>query len=505
MYTARQHVLELPPWGLDDTFQTVGLAPLLLHLWGDTFRQRFSTASQTGGVLDLDNVANLVASSKNTVQILLVVSRRDAETGAGADERSGGVANNDDRDLALEHLVTESGDLGGVVKHDGNDGRVIVAVDDVAETLQPKTKVARVEGNALETLLTLTRCKFTGDDTEGSQDLHENRGSRGFAEESGGVCASELVDDVLLGSNITTVGAEGLGQSTHEDINLGRIHTEVVANTAAAGAEGTDAVSLVDIQEELVLLLESQNTGEIHHGTLHRVQTLNSNENLLPGAVSAGLALRNSLAKLGLEIADVVVLERANNSARETGTNANRGVVELVREDQAALGHQSRERAGVGDETHGEDHGGRLANKLGHLALHLDGKIVGTRISTGAGRAKAILAHTFLHRVGAGAVGLGETEVVVGAHVEGLSVGASELVGAVEVVRLAIHEGDEAARNTGSRSGEAVVQAELQSPDVEVVKVIIKRRISVLGLEGLVVLLVAEALAEEVANMAAED
>lgn len=41
--------------------------------------------------------------------------------------------------------------------------------------------------------------------------MYENRRSRGFVEESGGVCVFEFVDDVFFGSNIIIVGVEGFG------------------------------------------------------------------------------------------------------------------------------------------------------------------------------------------------------------------------------------------------------------------------------------------------------
>lgn len=115
-------------------------------------------------------------------------------------------------------------------------------------------------------------------------------------------------------------------------------------------------MSFVNEQVELVLLLESDDFREIAHGAFHGIETLNSNENLLPRTVSAGLALGDSLAEDTLQVVDIVVLEHFNDSARESGTEADGGVIELVGDDKTTLSYESGECSGVGTKTHGEDH-----------------------------------------------------------------------------------------------------------------------------------------------------
>src|SRR5690348_17623285 len=62
-----------------------------------------------------------------------------------------------------------------------------------------------------------------------------------------------------------------------------------------------------------------------------------------------------------------------------------------------------------------------------------------------------------------------KSQVVVGAHVQRLGVSTTKLVGAVEVVRLPINEGYVSAGNAGGRTREAIVEAELEPADVEVI------------------------------------
>lgn len=205
--------------------------------------------------------------------------------------------------------MTEGGHLSGVVEHDGDNGGIIVTVDDETEALKTKTEVARVEGNTFQALSTLAGAELAGDQAERGQNLHEDGRSRRLAESGRGVGATELVDDALVSGDVTTVGTERLGKSAHENVDAGGVDTVVVADSAATGSDSANAVSLINEEVELVLVLQCHDTGEIAHGALHRVQTFDGNQDLLPRAVSAGLALRNGLTKLALEIDDIVVLE----------------------------------------------------------------------------------------------------------------------------------------------------------------------------------------------------
>lgn len=380
-----------------------------------------------------------------------------------------------------------------------------MAVDNESKTLKTKAEVAGVEGNALEPFLTLARHELAGDNPERGNNLHEHGRSGRLSEMSCRVRVLQLGNDVLVRSHVTTVGAKGLGEGTHKDVNLGCVNAEEVANATAPGTSGADTVGLVNEQVKLVLLLQSKDAGQVAHGALHGVETFNSNEDLPPWTMSPRLALGDGIPELPLQIAHIVVLERLDDSTRDTGTDTDGGVVELVRKDQAALGDESRERAGIGHETHGEYHSSWFADELGHFVLNSNSKIARSSISPRTARTETVLANAFFHSIGAGTLGLGETEVVVGAHIQGFGIGAGELVRAVEILRLAVHEGDVTSGNPGSRSGETVVNAHLQTAHVEVVKIIVERSISVLSLQAGIVPLVAEALAKEVAGMTEGD
>lgn len=497
-------VFQLPPGRLDESL-ALSLDILLLHLASNTSRQRLQTSSNTSRELDLKDITHFVAGGEKAIQIFLVVRSRYAEAGAGADKRRSGISDDDDRDLALEHFVTERRDLAGVVKHDGDDRRVIVAINNETKTLKSETEVTRVEGNALKTFLALAGSKLTLDNSERSENLHQDSRRRRFTEEGSSVGSLELIDDVLLSRNVTAVSTEGLGQGSHENVDFSRVNLEVIADTTAVRTDGTDTVSLIDIEEELVLLLESQDTGEIAHGSFHRVETFDSDKDLLPRAVSTGLTLSNSLTKELLKFLHIVVLERPDDSSRKTGTNTDGGMVELIRNNEVTLGNERREGTSVGDEAHRENHSSGLANELCNFTFNLDGEIRCTNIGARAAAAETILANALLDGISARTNGLGETKIVVRAHVQGLRAGTGVLVVAVEIIRLAVEESDVTAGDASSGSGEAVVDAHLESTDVEVVEIIVQGCVAILYPEGLVMGLISEPLAEEVAGVTEED
>ena len=167
--------------------------------------RRLLTTSNTRTKLQLQDLPRLVASREQTVQIVFGVRGGDAEPHAGGNERRGGVPDDDDGDFALEHFAREGGDFCGVVEKQGDDGRVVVAVDDEAEAFQSEAQVAGVEGEALQALFALAGGDVAGDDFEGGGDLGEHGWRGGFAEDGAGVCHADFVDDGFRGADVAAV------------------------------------------------------------------------------------------------------------------------------------------------------------------------------------------------------------------------------------------------------------------------------------------------------------
>lgn len=127
-------------------------------------------------------------------------------------------------------------------------------------------------------------------------------------------------------------------------------------------------------------------------------------------------------------------------------------------------------------------------------------KIQGTTVGSGSGRADTILAYTLFGSISTGTLGLCESEVIVGAHVESFDLFPGHLEGIIVVLALTSEKGDVSAGNTGGWSAEAVVKSLLQSSDVKVVEIAVQRSITVLSFK-IGVLAAPESLAEEIPNV----
>jgi hypothetical protein len=68
---------------------------------------------------------------------------------------------------------------------------------------------------------------------------------------------TQSIDDCLVSSDITAIGAKGFHGSSHEYIDLCRVHFKEIAYTPSAGTNGSDGIRLIDIQIEFLLLFES--------------------------------------------------------------------------------------------------------------------------------------------------------------------------------------------------------------------------------------------------------
>jgi hypothetical protein len=103
--TTTDDLLELPSRG-DQRWFTVALEAganfdFLLIAIG----LRHLTSCDARAELQLQNITGLVAGSQNTIEIVLGVGGADTEASTRGDERRGGVTNDHDSNLALEHFV----------------------------------------------------------------------------------------------------------------------------------------------------------------------------------------------------------------------------------------------------------------------------------------------------------------------------------------------------------------------------------------------------------------
>ena len=172
------------------------------------------------------------------------------------------------------------------------------------------------------------------------------------------------------------------------------------------------------------------------------------------------------------------MLEHPDMGAAEPGTKTNRGMIELVGDDEGAFADESRDDGGVGGETHGADEGVLSADKHGDEGLADDMEIIGTACEPGATGGNAVAVDGVLDGIGATATGLGKTEVVVGGDVEGTGAGACEDLGVVVIGGDVVEKKDGAAGDACDGMGEAFVKAGFKAASVEGIKVGVERGIT---------------------------
>lgn len=311
--------------------------------------QRFERAAAL--VLQLEYVSDLVASLQEPIEVVLVVGRTHAESHARLDQRCRRIGDDDDGNLALQHLVTERRHLCRVVQQEGDDGRVVVAVDDEAQFLQAQMEVDAVERQSLHALDTVQARNLECYTAERRTDLLDDDWRHCFREHRPGVGQAKGLDHVLIARDVATGGTKRLCKSPHQDVHLRWRDAVKVAHTPATPAECAYRMCLVNKQVELVLLLQLDESGQVAHGALHGVQPLDNDEDLPPWPVRPWLSLGDDFAEQFLERLHAVVVKDPDRGARQPRTPSDTGMVEFVRDDQAALPDECGEDGRIHTET----------------------------------------------------------------------------------------------------------------------------------------------------------
>src|SRR5262249_44502237 len=149
--------------------------------------------------------------------------------------------------------------------------------------------------------------------------LRNHGGGWSFTEEGSGIGDAQFVDDRLIRSKIAAVGTEGLGERTHQNVNIVGIDAKVIANATPAGADRADRVSFIYEKVKSIFFPKLDEGGKIAHGSFHRIKALDDNEDLFPRPVSAGLALRDDVPEKAFEVLHVIVLEHFDHSSGQPG------------------------------------------------------------------------------------------------------------------------------------------------------------------------------------------
>lgn len=311
-----------------------------------------------------------------------------------------------------------------------------MSVNDESQLPESSAQILTVERQPPQTILTFSaihdmsreRCEGgydfrrfeTHDGTHRDADLRNDWGRHGFGVVLGVRVKSKSRDQLVRSSDIPSRGSERLRESSHQNVDALRVDSKVVADTASSGPECSNRMRLVDVEVELVSLLELEDSGQIDHSSFHGVKALNDQKNLLPWAMSPRLTLTDALSEQIFEIFHIVMLVHPDHGARESSSESDRRMVQLVRDDEATFAHQRREGSRVGCESHRNDHRIFCSNEFGDEPFGLNVKVRSTDIVASSRSRNAQFAYDLLGLVGTGSTRLCESEVVVGRYIEGL-------------------------------------------------------------------------------------
>ncbi len=130
----------------------------------------------------------------------------------------------------------------------------------------------------------------------------------------------------------------------------------------APGTQHTDGMGVVDGEGGAVLLRDLEQVRHVGDVSLHRVDAVHDDHD-------AGA--RRHLLQLALEVAEVAVIEAYRLAVGHFGAVHDRGVIQLVQEDEVAPAHQSRHDAEVRLVAGRKHDAGFLAEELRQLGFQL--------------------------------------------------------------------------------------------------------------------------------------
>lgn len=205
---------------------------------------------------------------------------------------------------------------------------------------------------------------------------------------------------------------------THHHVDVARVNPERLANPSPRLPQRADRVRLVQIQIRAVPLAHGDDLGQRRQLPLHRVDPFDDDEDLLPGPARARLPARDAGAQGALERVDVVVGEHRDLGAGPARAAHYGGVVERVRDDQAAGAGEHGQDRRVGRKAHAEAERGRLPQKRSQLALEVQVQLRRAGLSPRRARGPPFFLESLERARRAVGVVRGKAQVIITAQVE---------------------------------------------------------------------------------------
>ncbi len=241
----------------------------------------------------------------------------------------------------------------------------------------------------------------------------DRRRQRGRVDVAARALDQEL-DDVLVTGDEGAEAAERLAEGADQHRHIARGEPEMLAATAAGGPHHADAVRVVDHEPGVVRAGRCGERRQRREVAVHAEHAVRDDERAAALGRRSGRVDIEQRARCGCVRMWIPQVARAAHEARRVDE---RGVVELVGEQQVALVGERGEHAEVRHVAGGEDHRACTTGELGELPLQrlMFGAVPADEVRSAGTRPVPL--RRLGHRRGDGGVA-GETEVIVAAEVD---------------------------------------------------------------------------------------
>jgi hypothetical protein len=194
-----------------------------------------------------------------------------------------------------------------------------------------------------------------------------------------------------------------------------------------------------------------------------------------------GLTLTDNLPEKGLERFHVVVLEHPYVSAAQSCTITDRRMIQLVGDEEAALGDEGGYDCGVGGKAHRGDKRILLSEETGNEGFCGHVQLRGAALESGATCRDAVTTKALLNSICASTLSLSKAKVIVRRNVEAAGRCSSQRKCVVVVLGFTVEEYDRPSRNASDWRGETIIYAPLEPSSEKGVEIRIEWSITLPG------------------------
>ena len=368
---------------------------------------------------DLELLSNSNEGSDGLVDLLRSVGSRELDTDASEAFRNHWVAEADNVDVVLQHLVSHVPTRLrhslpcqlGISQPHRHDRTLLMAQDLEACLRHPCTELHRV-------VLQFHHVARILQHFEGFESGTDDGRGNGVGEEVRTAALAEHFRDFFASSGVATVAtAESFAEGGVDYVDL-RLDSEEFGSSAASLADESSGVTLIHEEHTLMLLRQLNDLRQWGDVSIHREDPVRDNE-----PVRAALGLNEET----LEVSHVQVLVAETLGLAETNTIDNGGMVELIRDDGVFSTENALKYSSIGVKAARVENGVFSAMELADLLLQLLVDVLGPADESYGRHPKPVTLHHLLrrpydlhHRPLPYPLVVRKSEVVVGTEVEDL-------------------------------------------------------------------------------------